>query len=122
MLNVGWPSVSAPGVGTPTTPQTSPAEPLNGLVAALNPGWRVVDDRLQWILERRTGAPSEKSTGWKARSFCRTREGLLRCVREYCGEADISQLLALPEWHPDTDDAPADKDAAQQRIWSVPVR
>jgi hypothetical protein len=33
-----------------------------------------------------------------------TREGLLRCVREYCGQVDndaLAQLQALPDYHPD---------------------
>ena len=45
-----------------------------------------------------------KSTGWHNRSYCVTREGLLRCIREYCGEVDIAALAtieALPRWHPD---------------------
>jgi hypothetical protein len=44
-----------------------------------------VDDPLQWILQRRKGNPRKKNSGWQDRSFCTTREVLLRCVREYCG-------------------------------------
>ena len=32
--------------------------------------------------------PCKKNSGWQDRSFCMTRDGLLRCVREYCGEVD----------------------------------
>ena len=83
-----------------------PAHPSNRVVAQLNASWRVVDDPLQWILQRRKGNPRKKSLGWQGRSFCRTRDALLRCVREYCGEIDLealSMLKDLPEWHPDWD-------------------
>ena len=81
-----------------------PAHPSNRLVAQLNETWRVVDDPLQWILQRRKGNPRKKNSGWRNRSFCRTREGLLRCVREYCGEVDhdaLARLEALPDYHSD---------------------
>jgi len=77
----------------------------------------VIDDPLQWILQRKKGNPRNKNSGWRGRSFCRTREALLRCVREYCCSPDkgqlrciqeyrgvdkaaLQQLRALPEWHP----------------------
>ena len=63
-----------------------------------------MDDPLQWILQRKKGNPRKKSSGWQNRSFCRTREGLARCLREYCGEVDVdalAELQELPDWHPD---------------------
>jgi hypothetical protein len=81
-----------------------PAHPSDRLIAQLNENWRLVDDPLQWILQRRKGNPRKKNSGWRERSFCRTRAGLLRCVRESCGEVDdnaLAQLHALPEIHPD---------------------
>ena len=81
-----------------------PAHRLNPLIAQLNKNWRIVDDPLQWILQRRKGNPRKKNSGWQDRSFCRTREGLLRCVREHCGEIDVdapARLSALPEFHLD---------------------
>jgi len=78
------------------------AHPSNGLVAQLNARWRVVYDPLQWVLQRRKGNPRSKSTGWASRSFCSTREALLRRVREYCGEVEpraFANLAALPEHH-----------------------
>ena len=81
-----------------------PAHPSNQLIAQLNATWRVVDDPLQWILQRKKGRPRKKNSGWQDRSFCRTREGLLRCVREWCSEVDadvLAKLRALPDWHPD---------------------
>lgn len=67
-----------------------------GLVIALNSGWRVTEDELQWILQRHQGGR------WRDRSFCRSRPGLQRCIREYCGSVDpigLLQVEALPEWH-----------------------
>ena len=103
------------------------AHPSNCLIAQLNETWRVIDDPLQWILQRKKGAPRNKSTGWQNRSFCRTREALLRCVREYCGEVDsdaLAKLEALPEWHLDWDrtnlDVP-ETDQAQAAKLSQPL-
>jgi hypothetical protein len=88
----------------PLPPQVtfSLAHPSNRLTAQLNKDWRVMDDPLQWVLQRRKGNPRKKNTGWQERSFCTTRDGLLRCVREACGEVDdkaLAQLHALPEFH-----------------------
>ena len=83
-----------------------PAHPSHRLVAQLNASWRVIDDPLQWILQRTKGNPRKKNSGWRDRSFCRTRDALLRCVREYCGEVDpsaLATLKALSDWHPDWD-------------------
>ena len=83
-----------------------PAHPLNRPIAQLSERWRVVDDPLQGILQRKKGNPRKKNSGWTGRSFCRTREALLRCVREYCGQVDpaaLEKLNALPEWHLDWD-------------------
>ena len=91
---------SAVALSNDSTP--APAHPSNGLIARLNENWRVVDDPLQWILQRKKGNPRNKNTGWQSRSFCTTREGLLRCVREYCGEVEpaaLAKLAALPPNH-----------------------
>jgi hypothetical protein len=82
------------------------AHPSNRLVAQLNERWRVIDDPLQWILQWKKGNPRKKNSGWRGRSFCKTREALLRCVAGYCGEIDanaLAQLKSLPDWHPDWD-------------------
>jgi hypothetical protein len=60
----------------------------------------------QWILQRRKGNPRARNTGWRDRSFCRTREALLRCIRQYCGEIEVealAKLNLLPDWHADWD-------------------
>jgi len=83
-------------------PFDSPAHLSNRLVASLNHNWRLLDDQLQWRLQRKKGNSRRKNSGWQDRSFCTTREALLRCVRERCGEVDplsIATLSALPEQH-----------------------
>jgi hypothetical protein len=80
----------------PSAPETAPAPPLKPLRETLNSGWQVVDDDLQWILQRKQGSR------WRNRSFCRTREALLRCVRDHCGIVDaeaLARLEALPDFH-----------------------
>ena len=77
-----------------------PPEAPNGapipLFVALNDHWRVSFDPLQWILARRVGQQ------WIARSFCVTREALLRCIKDYCPkDVDLSSVHAFPDWHSD---------------------
>ena len=77
-----------------------PAHPSNRLIAQLNATWRVVDYPLQWRLQRKKGNSRTRNSGWQDRSFCTTREGLLRCMREYCGDVEpaaLAKLAALPE-------------------------
>ena len=55
-------------------------------------------------LQRRKGNPRKKNSGYRSRSFCRTQEALLRCIREYAGEVDLEalgRLRSLPDWHHD---------------------
>src|SRR5262249_17442642 len=83
-----------------------PAHRFYRLVAYLNQSFRVVDDPLQWMLQQRKGNPRKKNSSWRGRSFCRTRDALVRCVRECCGEIAaeaVSKLQTLPDWHPDWD-------------------
>jgi hypothetical protein len=89
-------------VPTPSPSSSPPAHPSNRLIAQLNPNWRVVDDPLQWILQRKQGNPRKKNSGWQDRSFCTTREGLLRCIRDYCGDVEptcLAGVTALPSYH-----------------------
>jgi hypothetical protein len=67
----------------------------------LNAQWRIVLDPLQCILQQKRGPRR-----WRDRSFCRSREGLLRAVRENIGyenvDADaLAEIRALPPWHAD---------------------
>ena len=79
------------------------AHPSKLVSILLNDSWQVVDDPLQWILQRRKGRARAKNAGWRSRSFLGTRSGLLRVVGEYCGAIEphaIERLAALPERHP----------------------
>jgi hypothetical protein len=77
------------------------ADDYPGVVAVLNAGWRVIEcrDGLQWILQRRGSPETSRGDDWRGRSYCRTKEALIRCAREYAGEIDpgaCSTLAALP--------------------------
>lgn len=66
-------------------------------IAVLNGKWRVVvcKHSIQWILQRRGGER------WRSQYFCRSRLGLILCVREYAGSISgdaLVILLKLPEW------------------------
>ena len=96
MADTATATLALPPTLTPSDHQTSLLGVCAGLVADLNDRWRVIDDPLQWILQHREGKR------WRDRSFCRSRSGLQRCVREYSGPVDCVALLqieALPEWH-----------------------
>lgn len=77
--------------------ENSPLAASKGLTIDLNSGWRVAEDELQWILQRR------QTLRWRDRSFCRNRDALLRCIREYIDQpvdpAALSKIQALPELH-----------------------
>jgi hypothetical protein len=77
----------------------SPLRPKQGI--SLNAQWRVVQGKLQWHLQHLRG------DRWRDRSFCVTKAALLRCIHEYCGEADLTGVLALPDWHPDRQGPPS---------------
>jgi hypothetical protein len=71
------------------------------VVVDLNRGWRVIEcrDRVQWILQRRKAPEKPRQNDWRGRSYCRTSEALIRCVREHAGEiepAGCTVLAALP--------------------------
>src|SRR5262245_28157429 len=79
-----------------------PAHPSRRLGVQLNKTWRIIADPLQWRLQRKKGKRRSKNSGWRDCSFCTTREGLLRCVRECCGNVEpaaLDKLAALPEHH-----------------------
>ena len=87
-------------VDSATSEANNPPPTLSdGLELQLNGRWRVTaDGQLQWLLQQRR---LEQTTVWISRSWCRTRKGLLRCVREHCGEIDpVAQaiLQALPDY------------------------
>jgi hypothetical protein len=71
-------------------------------VAVLNSAWRVIACRhgIQWILQRRNRAKTVARHVWRGRSYCRTKEALIRCCDEHAGQIDPAArmtLEALPE-------------------------
>jgi hypothetical protein len=88
------------------------SETYGRVVARLNPRWRVIECSagIQWILQCRTSAETYPTSNWKGRSFCMTRQALLRCSREHAGAIDPSAasiLAALPDWFPERQRAEA---------------
>jgi hypothetical protein len=76
-----------------------------GLVVVLNSGWRVIECRhgAQWILQHRNRAETVARHAWRGRSYCRTREALIRCCDEHVSQIDPTariMLAALPERFP----------------------
>jgi hypothetical protein len=72
------------------------------IVARLNAGWRVIEcpDAIQWILQRLGSPNRSRRADWRGRSYCRTREALIRCTRHHAGDIDpaaATVLAALPE-------------------------
>ena len=67
------------------------------VIARLNPRWRVIECRhgIQWILQRRGSPERARRDDWRGRSYCRTREALIRCTREYCGAIDPAAAAVL---------------------------
>src|SRR5690349_14808540 len=66
------PNASISDVALPTEVPSPLAHPSNRLIAQLNANWRLVDDPLQWILQRRKGNPRKRNSGWINLSFCTT--------------------------------------------------
>lgn len=73
-----------------------------GALAVSNYGWRVIECRhgIQWILQYRNRAETVARHGWRGRSYCRTKEALIRCCDEHAGQINPAArmtLMALPE-------------------------
>ena len=64
----------------------------------LNANWRVADDPPQWTIEQRVSKPSGKDSGWRARSFIRGRDHLLRRIGEMCGTVDPKAVETIRSW------------------------
>jgi hypothetical protein len=66
-------------------------------IIRLNDRWRVIEcrDRQQWILQARNRAETVATDVWRGRSYCRTREALIRCCDRYAGALDPAALAAL---------------------------
>lgn len=65
----------------------------------LNDRWQIVDDPLQWILQRR----KEPGKAWAPVAYCRTRAGLQLRIRGDLDPPDRDAALAMvvgfPEFH-----------------------
>lgn len=75
------------------------ADDYPAVIEIANSCWRIIacPDRLQWILQRRSVSKGEPI--WRARSFCNSRDALLRCIREHAGavaEKVVRTLRVLP--------------------------
>ena len=95
------PAAISPVPCLPVAPGPEESDTYLHVTAVLNAGWRVIScrDGLQWILQRRAGQRQGRPR-WEGRSFCCTREALVRCAREHAGDiaADaLVILLRLPE-------------------------
>lgn len=91
----------------PDTLASNKVDDINTLPLVLNDRWRVVNDPIQWILQYRRrnmvlSAGSENPRAWEGKHYCRTRDALLRCIREYAGEVDpmaVAIIGTWPGWH-----------------------
>jgi hypothetical protein len=71
-------------------------------------------DGIQWIVQRARGQGSRRM--WAGVSFCRSKEALLRCVREWA-PGEHPALAALPDWFPEARAKPATSDDACWQDW-----
>ena len=70
------------------------------VVAVLNDRWRVIACAagIQWILQCRRSAETCSTARWQGRSFCRTREALIRlCQPQNVGPIDPAAAAILAE-------------------------
>ena len=91
---------------------------LEPFTIQLNNRWRVINDPLQFILQRKHTRNNKAGFSWDGRRFCRTRLFLLRSIRELAEDVDSSALAlieALPDWHQDFDPDSLRKRARQDR-------
>ncbi len=80
------------------------ADPSKAFLLWVRADVRVVSDDLQWIVQTRKGNASAKSSGWRSRHFCRSREGLQLVLGRLLGRDGLSAHVValigtLPEWH-----------------------
>lgn len=73
------------------------ADGYSAVVARLNARWRVIAcrDGIQWILQRKDATRSLHGAPWRSRSYCRTRQALIRCVYALAAPLDPSALAVL---------------------------
>jgi hypothetical protein len=81
------------------------------VLVTLNGRWRVIACRhgIQWILQYRNRAETVARDVWRGRSYCRTRNALIRVCDEHAGTIGAGArvtLEGLPEWFPEKQNAP----------------
>ena len=79
------------------------AEDYSRVVAVLNSKWRVIEcrDGAQWILQSRDTRPALENSVWRGRSYCRTKQALLRVCTMHAAKINATAsavLAALPDW------------------------
>jgi hypothetical protein len=77
------------------------SDSYSNVVTTLNRKWRVIRcrDGIQWILQSRDSLKAAVGV-WRGRSYCRSKEALLRVCAAHAGEIDPSAaavLAALPD-------------------------
>jgi hypothetical protein len=93
--------------GAETDREAPPAGPVRSgasvaVIAPLGPDWRLIDDPIQWIVQRRVRQSNEKSTGWQARSHFTSKDALLLEIQRLgvlLSPETLNTLNALPSIH-----------------------
>ena len=99
---VRQPQEVMPGTDAPKATKRR-ADRSKPVIAVLNDRWRVIDDGIQWVLQKRKGRPTPKSSGWRGRSYATSRARLLDSVERRCGPVEpaaLRHLTSLPDEHP----------------------
>jgi hypothetical protein len=81
------------------------------VIVKLNDRWRVIACRhgVQWVLQYRNRAQTVARDVWRGRSYCRTKEALVRACDTHAGAIDPGArniLEGLPAWFPENQNAP----------------
>jgi hypothetical protein len=71
------------------------ADNYQNVVLFLNDRWRVIECSagIQWIVQYRASAETYSRSHWTGRSFCRTREALIRSCISLSGTAHGLEML-----------------------------
>lgn len=75
------------------------------VIVRFEPNFRIIDGScgIQWVFQKRDGRRKSGAPRWTGRSYCRTRETLIRLYREFCDVVDpdvLAILEQMPERHP----------------------
>jgi hypothetical protein len=68
---------------------------INKVDAHLNERWRVMEYGTQWVLEQRAGKRHHGTARSDDRSYCRTREALIRCSRASAGDIEAAASIKV---------------------------